>query len=196
MPLSLDRFFLTNAVPQFLNMIFIGFAYGPVTNYVALYGRELGIGHTGIFYSLIAAGLIISRIPTGRLADRGHLTALITVGMGLMAVTYFLFALVPVPFVFFASAYLIGTGLGLVCPGYQLMCVNLARHDQRGTASSTYLSGWDTGIGLGILLGGPLAEHFSSCRPVFLTCAVLLVASTLLFVFRTAPHYRAHKLEN
>ena len=31
-PLSLDRFFLTRAVPQFINFIFVGFAYGPVTN--------------------------------------------------------------------------------------------------------------------------------------------------------------------
>ncbi|MCR5028626.1 MAG: MFS transporter, partial [Fibrobacter sp.] len=56
-PLSLDRFFLTRAIPQFINFIFVGFAYGPVTNYIALYAKELGIGGSGWFYALIAAGL-------------------------------------------------------------------------------------------------------------------------------------------
>lgn len=194
-PVSLDRFFLTNAVPQFLNMIFIGCAYGPVTNYVALYAKEEGFGGTGFFYALIAIGLIISRVFTGRFIDRGYLTKLIGGGMALLAAAYFLFSLVHVPFAFFASAFFIGAGLGLVCPGYQTMCVNMARHDQRGTASSTYLSGWDTGIGIGILLGGPLAERFSY-RAVFLTCAVLLVIATIFFIKKTAPHYLAHKLES
>ena len=84
-PLSLDRFFLTRAVPQFANFIFVGFAYGPVTNYIALYAKELGISGSGWFYALIAAGLIINRVMTGRLIDRGYLIHLVGTGMILHA---------------------------------------------------------------------------------------------------------------
>ena len=91
-PLSLDRFFLTRAVPQFANFIFVGFAYGPVTNYIAIYAKELGIGGSGWFYALIATGLIMNRIMTGRLIDRGYLIHLVGTGMTLNVVAYFLLA--------------------------------------------------------------------------------------------------------
>ncbi|WP_294956764.1 MFS transporter [uncultured Fibrobacter sp.] len=194
-PLSLDRFFLTRAVPQFANFIFVGFAYGPVTNYIALYAKELGISGSGWFYALIAAGLILNRVMTGRLIDRGYLIHLVGTGMTLNIIAYFMLAFSHSPVTFFASAFLIGTSLGLIFPGYQTMCVNLARHDQRGTANSTYLSGWDIGIGIGILVGGSMAEHFGMHQPVFLACAVALVIADILYFTWTARHYLRNKLE-
>ena len=203
-PLSLDRFFLTRAIPQFANFIFVGFAYGPifvgfaygpVTNYIALYAKELGIDGSGWFYALIAAGLILNRLTTGRLIDRGYLIHLVGTGMTLNIVAYFLLAFSHSPVTFFASAFLIGTSLGLIFPGYQTMCVNLARHDQRGTANSTYLSGWDIGIGIGILAGGSMAEHFGMHQQVFFTCAVALVIADILYFTWTARHYLKNKLE-
>ena len=194
-PLSLDRFFLTRAVPQFANFIFVGFAYGPVTNYIALYAKELGIGGSGWFYALIAAGLIINRVTTGRLIDKGYLVHLVGTGMTLNSIAYFMLAFSHTPVTFFASAFLIGTSLGLIFPGYQTMCVNLARHDQRGTANSTYLSGWDIGIGIGILVGGSMAEHFGMHQQVFFTCGIALVIADILYFTWTARHYLRNKLE-
>ena len=194
-PLSLDRFFLTRAIPQFVNFIFVGFAYGPVTNYIALYAKELGIGGSGWFYALIAGGLIINRITTGRLIDKGYLIHLVGTGMTLNIIAYFMLAFCHTPITFFASAFLIGTSLGLIFPGYQTMCVNLARHDQRGTANSTYLSGWDIGIGIGILAGGSMAEHFGMHQQVFFTCGVALIIADILYFTWTARHYLRNKLE-
>jgi len=194
-PLSLDRFFLTRAIPQFVNFIFVGFAYGPVTNYIALYAKELGIGGSGWFYALIAGGLIINRLMTGRLIDKGYLIHLVGTGMTLNIIAYFMLAFCHTPITFFASAFLIGTSLGLIFPGYQTMCVNLARHDQRGTANSTYLSGWDIGIGIGILAGGSMAEHFGMHQQVFFTCGVALIIADILYFTWTARHYLRNKLE-
>ncbi|MDD7298749.1 MULTISPECIES: MFS transporter [Fibrobacter] len=192
-PISLDRFFLTRAIPQFFNMLLIGCAYGPLTNYIALYAKQNSLSGSGYFYALIAIGLIASRLLTGKLIDRGYLTRLISIGLLFVSSAYLLFSAFPHPFLFLASAFFIGCGLGLVFPGYQTMCVNLARHDQRGTATSTYLTGWDLGIGLGILVGGPLAESFSYAT-MFFCCGVLLLASFLFFVKKTAPHYRKNRL--
>lgn len=194
-PLSLDRFFLTRAIPQFINFIFVGFAYGPVTNYIALYAKELDIGGSGWFYALIAAGLIMNRIMTGRLIDRGYLIHLVGAGMTLIIFAFTLLAFAQNPLMFFTSAFLIGTSLGLIFPGYQTMCVNLARHDQRGTANSTYLSGWDIGIGTGILVGGSLAEVFGMHRQMFFVCAIALLIGDILFFTWTSRHYTKHKLE-
>ena len=173
----------------------MGFAYGPVTNYIALYAKELGIGGSGWFYALIAAGLIMNRIMTGRLIDRGYLIHLVGTGMTLNVIAYFILAFCHSPITFFISAFLIGTSLGLIFPGYQTMCVNLARHDQRGTANSTYLSGWDIGIGTGILVGGAMAGHFGMHQQVFLACGVALIIADVLYFSWTARHYLKNKLE-
>lgn len=194
-PLSLDRFFLTRAIPQFLNFIFVGFAYGPVTNYIALYAKELGIEGSGWFYALIAAGLIMNRVLTGRLIDRGWLTRLVGMGMTINVIAYTILSFSNSTIAFFASAFLIGTSLGLIFPGYQTMCVNLARHDQRGTANSTYLSGWDIGIGAGILVGGSMAEYFGMHRQVFIACAIALVLADIMYLTYTSRHYQKNKLE-
>ena len=194
-PLSLDRFFLTRAVPQFANFIFVGFAYGPVTNYIALYAKELGISGSGWFYALIAAGLILNRIMTGRLIDRGYLIHLVGTGMTLNIIAYVMLAFCHGPITFFLAAFLIGTSLGLIFPGYQTMCVNLARHDQRGTANSTYLSGWDIGIGAGILVGGAMANHFGMHQQVFFACAIALIIADIMYLAYTARHYLRNKLE-
>lgn len=193
--LSLDRFFLVRALPQFVNFIFVGFAYGPVTNYIALYANELGIGGSGWFYALIAIGLILNRVMTGRLVDKGYLLHLVGAGMTINVFAYLLLSFCNSPVMFFASAFLIGTSLGLIIPGYQTMCVNLARHDQRGTANSTYLSGWDVGIGAGILAGGAMASAFGAHRQVFFICAIALIFADIMFIFYTGKYYLKHKLE-
>jgi predicted MFS family arabinose efflux permease len=115
--------------------------------------------------------------------------------MTLNVIAYFILASSHAPATFFIAAFFIGTSLGLIFPGYQTMCVNLARHDQRGTANSTYLSGWDIGIGSGILVGGAMAGHFGMHRQVFLACAVALVIADILYFTWTAKHYQKNKLE-
>lgn len=193
--ISLDRFFLTAAVPQFVSITLVSISYGPIVNYMVLYANECGITRgTGFFYALIAFGLIVSRVLTGRFVDRGYLLFLIKVGLVLLALTYFAFSLVHSVQVFFGSALLIGVALGLICPGCQTMFVNMARHDQRGTASSTYLSGWDLGGGIGILIGGLVAGAVGYWA-VFLIGAFAITLGFIIFMAVGAGHYKQHRLE-
>jgi predicted MFS family arabinose efflux permease len=115
--------------------------------------------------------------------------------MTLIVIAYFILAFSHGPITFFLSAFLIGTSLGLIFPGYQTMCVNLARHDQRGTANSTYLSGWDIGIGTGILVGGAMANHFGMHQQVFFVCGIALAIADVMFLAYTSRHYLKNKLE-
>ena len=45
-------------------------------------------------------------------------------------------------------------------PAFQNMMISMAHHNERGTANSTILISWDIGMGLGILVGGVVAEYF------------------------------------
>lgn len=73
--LSLDRFFLTRGWAIAANLVFFGFCYGVLSNYLAIYGREeLGItGGTGTFFMILSAGLILSRLQGSKSLRQGNL---------------------------------------------------------------------------------------------------------------------------
>ena len=170
-PLSLDRFFLLRGWLLGVNMVFFGFCFGVLSNYLAIYGKEeLGItGGTGTYFMLCALGLMLSRLHGGRSLRKGMVTHNANSGVVISLVGYSLFAILPLfagsslsavllP-VFYLSAVLIGLGNGHMWPSFQNMTICVAKNSQRGTANSTILVSWDVGMGLGILLGGVIAEH-------------------------------------
>ena len=95
--------------------------------------------------------------------------------------------------VFFAVALLLGIGFGIMFPAYNTLFVNLAPNSQRGTATSTYLTSWDVGIGIGMLTGGYIAE-VSTFDKAYLFGACLTIVSMLYFNIKVTPHYHKNKL--
>ena len=167
--LSLDRFFLTRGWLLGVNMIAFGFSFGVLSNYLAIYGKEvMGItGGTGTYFLLCSIGLILSRLQGSKALRAGRVTHNAAEGMVISLVGYTLFIFMPTLFAGnhiaimtgdYGSALLIGLGNGHMWPAFQNMTINVARNNQRGTANSTILISWDIGMGLGILIGGIVAE--------------------------------------
>ena len=158
--LSLDRFFLTRGWLLGLNMVAFGFSFGVLSNYLAIYGKEvMGItGGTGTYFMLCSVGLMLSRLQGGKALRNGRVTHNAAEGMVISLVGYTLFILWGGWIGYYGSALLIGLGNGHMWPAFQNMTINVARNNQRGTANSTILISWDIGMGLGILVGGIVAE--------------------------------------
>ena len=170
--LSLDRFFLTRGWLLGLNMVAFGFSFGVLSNYLAIYGKEvMGItGGTGTYFMLCSVGLILSRLQGSKALRDGRVTHNAATGMVISLVGYTIFIFMPTLFVsnhtaimigYYGSALLIGLGNGHMWPAFQNMTINVATNKQRGTANSTILISWDIGMGLGILVGGIVAELIS-----------------------------------
>ncbi|MGI6224101.1 MAG: MFS transporter [Prevotella sp.] len=195
-PLSLDRFFLLRGWLIGVNMVLFGFCYGLLSNYLAIYGRDkLGItGGTGTYFTLLAIGLIFSRIEGGRSLRKGRLIFNGTVGTLLSSVGYSLFILCPNMVGYYLSAFIIGLGNGHMFPAMQNMIVNVAHHYERGTANSTFLTMWDLGQGIGILLGGVISEHFGYISAFAVMASVQLIG-TLIFLIFTRGFFIRKKAE-
>lgn len=167
--LSWDRFFLLRGWLIGLNMVAFGFSFGVLSNYLAIYGKEaMGImGGTGTYFMLCSVGLMISRLQGSKGLRNGRVTHNAGEGMVISLIGYTLFILMPTFFPenhsaimvgYYGSALLIGLGNGHMWPAFQNMTINVAKNNQRGTANSTILISWDIGMGLGILVGGIVAE--------------------------------------
>ena len=202
--LSLDRFFLLRGWLLGLNMVAFGFCFGVLSNYLAIYGKEqLGItGGTGTYFMLCSLGLIASRLQGGKALREGRLTHNAAGGMLISLVGYTLFILLPTVFPhqrewtmvgYYGSALLIGLGNGHMWPAFQNMMIQVANNNQRGTANSTILISWDVGMGLGILVGGVIAE-FMGYAAAFWTVAMVNAAGVLTFFMATRQFFLQRNL--
>ena len=208
--LSLDRFFLVRGWLLGVNMIAFGFSFGVLSNYLAIYGKEeMGItGGTGTYFLLCSLGLMASRLQGGKALRQGRLTYNAGSGMVISLIGYTIFIALPTlsslsplsslhsPLTFigyYGSALLIGLGNGHMWPAFQNMTINVAHNNQRGTANSTILISWDIGMGLGILLGGVIAE-FLGYGAAFWTVVIINAAGVLTFFLATKAFFLSRNM--
>ncbi|MBQ3700332.1 MAG: MFS transporter [Prevotella sp.] len=182
--LSLDRFFLKRGWLIGVNMVFFGFCFGVVSNYLAIYGKQvMGMtGGTGTWFMLCSIGLILSRLQGGKALRQGRLTHNAAEGMLISLVGYTLFIAYPNIAGYYSSAILIGLGNGHLWPAFQNMMISMAHHNERGTANSTILISWDVGMGLGILMGGIIAEALGYSTAFWTVAAVNATGVALYFL--------------
>lgn len=182
--LDLDHFFLGKAWLMAINILLFGLCWGVMSNYVAIYGQEqLGITDgTGLFFAILSAGLVMSRLTGHKALRAGKLTQNCAQGVVLSSFGYALFAMSLGKWSYFLSPLLIGLGNGRMYPAFLNMFIKVARHDQRGTANSSILISWDLGMGLGILLGGVIAEYVSFSAAFWVTAAMQVTGAVLFFV--------------
>ena len=202
-PVSLDRFILIKGLPAGLSLLLLSIPYGMTTNYVAMYAKQIGItAETGFFFTFMAIGMAISRLFSGRLVDKGKITQVILAGIYLVCLCYFLLTSCGwiiewnhtiTTILFFTIALLLGVGFGTMFPAYNTLFVNLAPNNQRGTATSTYLTSWDVGIGIGMVSGGYIAEY-TSFKMAYLFGALLTIFSLFYFSLKVTPHFQKNKV--
>ena len=192
-------------------MVFFGFCFGVMSNYLAIYGKqELGItGGTGTWFMLCSIGLILSRLQGGKALRQGRLTHNAAEGMVISLIGYTLFILMPTigasqfftlhsslfTFIgYYSSALLIGLGNGHMWPAFQNMMITMAHHNERGTANSTILISWDIGMGLGVLAGGAIAE-ITGYSAAFWTVAVMNAIGVALYFLKTQNFFLTRRIE-
>jgi len=202
-PLSLDRFVLVEGLPAGLSLMLIAFAYGQISNYIALYAKEMGLAvSSGLFFTVYSVGMIGSRFYSGRMVDKGKVTHTIALGLSILVFSLFglsvcgkvntMNASLTVPF-FLLVALCCGMGFGTSFPAFNSLFVNLAPNSRRGTATSTYLTSWDIGLGIGILSGGLISEHLSFSSAYFFADVAVLV-SLVFFLMVVVPRYHRDKI--
>ena len=207
-----DRFFLVRGWLLGVNMVAFGFCFGVLSNYLAIYGKEvMGItGGTGTYFMLCSIGLILSRLQGGKALRQGRVTHNAAEGMVISLIGYTLFILGPTLlslwdggsqfftlhfslFTYYASALLIGLGNGHMWPAFQNMTISVAPNSQRGTANSTILVSWDVGMGLGILMGGVISE-LVSYSAAFWTVAAVNALGVMMFFMATRRFFLERNL--
>ena len=185
---KMDSLIEKKALPVSLNVFLVTIPYGGIISFIALYGRTIGIENSGLFFLLIAVGIAISRILSGKSFDRVGPKNICILGLSLLIGGLLFLALNKNAFGYHFSALIIGFGFGVIMATFQAIANHKVEAESRGAANSTYLTFFDSGIGFGMLLVGYLIQIIGYSG-TFILCSAIELLALIVFVLYTLPKY-------
>jgi MFS family permease len=181
-PLALGSAFSGAALYPCAIVLCLMSTYGVQSTFLPLYAVSRG-GHAGVFFTVMACAIIVSRAFGGGLSDqvgRAPVAAAGTVGvaaaMGVIALGDGSWALV-------VSGLLYGFGLGAAQPALIAWCVDLAAPTERGKVMGTFYTALELGIAIGAIGAGFLVAR-TGYTALFLVSGVLALAASGLALGR------------
>jgi MFS family permease len=182
-----DRFFGGSlvewrVVAVAIALFLCSFGYGGITSFVAVMSDRNGIRPRSLFFTAFALTVLVTRLFSGRLADRiGHrrfllpCLALVSVGLGATALAETRAQLA-------VGAAVFGLGFGNQYPAFVAHVLKFVDPGRRGAAFGGILAAFDTGIGTGSIAAGWMAQHLGF-RAAFGVGAALSVFSIPYFLW-------------
>lgn len=177
------------ALPVSLNMFFITIPYGGIISFIALYGRSIDIESSGVFFLLLALGIAVSRIVSGKSFDRVGPKKISLLGLSLLIIGLFVLAFYKNVIGYHLAALVLGFGFGILMATFQAIANHNVAAEKRGAANSTYLTFFDLGIGFGMLLVGYLIQVLDYSG-TFLLCAGIEFLALFVFLLYTMPKFK------
>lgn len=179
--ISLDRFFLPQSFPLYLNLLLIAITVGLL----------LSLNISVRFYSMIMCGFLLALVCQRVVFPNANLKSEVISGLILLLCAILLFKFVHVQTIHYVAPLFIGVAYGLIGTRFLLYFIRLSKHCRRGTAQSTYMLVSETGLFLGMGMGYGI---FSTDDSSVLNLSLLLVfLSFLLYHFYVHQWFVSHK---
>lgn len=186
-PLSPKRLLDKDALPASVTALVFMLTYGALENFTAKFAAEEGLPSGGIFFAIMAATLLLTRLTAGKVTDRhGESIFAYTCNLAMMA-AFLMMGLCPSLVTYLLSAVLAGFGFGGLEPALQSMAVAIAPPERRGSANSTFLCAYDIGIGVGGGIAGILISGVGYHK-MFVLMSIFNLLSILIYVFFGRNH--------
>ncbi len=156
--LSFSRAFDRRAFPLAAVIMLLVIAFACVGSFNAIYGGLRGVQNIGLYFTVYAVCLLVTRPLFGRLADRLGTAALVVPGCLCFAASFILLSQAQSLPGFLLAAVVGACGFGVVTPLLQSEVFRRVGEERRGSAANTSYLGMDLGQLLGPWLGGHAIE--------------------------------------
>lgn len=178
-PKGLAGIFEREAYRPSMVIFFVTITYGALVTFIALYAAQRGIANVGIFFTVYAVVLSVTRPVLGMVLDRKGYDVVVIPGLVLLAMGLVALGMAQNLTMFLVAAVLYGAGFGAVHPSMQAMTVRNVPLHRRGAANGTFFSAFDLGIGVGAVICGAVVEMVGYSYMYML--GVIPVGISLLF---------------
>jgi MFS family permease len=157
---SLQRIALPVAV------IFLSFmSFGSLMSFFPLLAAAHGVDNPGIFFTVMAVTLILTRVCGGRIADVYGRARIVIPSLGLMAAGMFVLAAATSALLFNIAAVLCASGVSLLVPTLMAATIEQAGAAGRGWAIGIFTATMDLSVAVGTVGSGVLL-HLTEAYPL------------------------------
>jgi MFS family permease len=185
---SFKSLFEASAVPISIVGAFFAIIYSSLLSFVSVYASQIHLSSvSSLFFVVYAIVLLAARPFTGRGFDLYGANKIVFPSIVFYALGILLLSLTQGAGSFLTSAGLIGLGWGSIFPILQTIAIQDAQPHRRGVATATFLSIYDTGMGLGSLIVGIIAAH-TGFRSLYLIGSIYVLMGVVLYYFLYARH--------
>lgn len=171
-------------IPAILLFLFTS-AYGAVLTFVAIFAAEHGIGNIGVYFTVYAVFLLLTRPLVGKILDRRGYGAGILPGAVIVVASLLSLGLAESLPMFIVSAALMGAGQGAGQTSAQTMAVAGVPRNRLGAANGTFFMGFDAGVGFGSVSAGIVAGYIGYGN-MYMLFALLPFCAALVFMAASA----------
>ena len=156
--LSLKRAFALRAMGPACLIMLLSMSFSCVGSFMAIYGELRGVEEIGLYFTVYALCLLVTRPVLGRLSDRVGTTRVLVPAAACFAVSFILISRADSLASFLISAVVAAFGFGVCMPLMQALVFRCVPSQSRGSASNTSYMGLDIGSLVGPYLGGAIIE--------------------------------------
>lgn len=152
--ISFDSIFAKESIKYAALLFIFNFAFCVVSTYLVIYAGLQGVeNNIGLYFTLYACTMLISRPLIGGLTDRFGAGKVLIPALGCFIISYLIISVSTTLPMFLLASFISAFGTGACQPAVQALCMKCVSSDRRGAASSTCYIAND----LGTLIGAPVA---------------------------------------
>ncbi len=156
---------------------------GLASSFLVLVGQERSIEGIGLYFSVNALFLLMTRPVSGRIYDKKGLSVILYPSLVFGIIEALLIGRANVLWMIILAAILKAFGQGMAQPALQAESFLKLGRDRRGVASSTFYIGANMGQGFGPLIGGKIATVYGFTGMFNFSAGVLAVGILGYYVY-------------
>ncbi len=170
-------------IPALLLFILSG-TFFTINSFLAIYGTNMGVIDIGLFFTVYAGTMLISRPVVGRLSDKYGLVKVTIPALAFFAISFYLISISTNLPMFLIAAFVAAFGYGAAQPAIQTLCMKSVPSERRGAGSNTAYIGNDLGNLVGPVVAGMIVESVGY-RPMWRIMIIpMVVALVITLIFK------------
>lgn len=171
-------------------MFFLSFTYGSIISFLPLYAYSEGVNDIGLFFTFYALTMLVTRPVVGKIIDRFGLNIVILPGFACLLLGITLLSEAKDIHDFLGVAFIYGLGFGALQTSLQTMAVRNIPHQRLGAATATLFTGFDLGMGSGVITLGAVAGVYGY-SVMYLVTGIPIIMSMLFYIFHVRKRLKA-----
>ena len=153
--------FAVEAIIPATLQLFLAMSHMTINSFLVLYAHNArGVENIGLWFTVNAIGLLVSRPIVGRLADKYGIHRTMPPAFAVFGLSLFVISISSNIYMFILSALISAWGYGAIMPVNQALCMKCVTPDRRGVGGNTNYIGMDFGAFSGPVIAGFLVMHF------------------------------------